>query len=458
VPPPSLVIQTTYAELLERCAAAAFSDAFPVKGAFTPKEIRGRRYWYFQSPTETGRTQKYVGPETSELLERISRHREARQDERERSALISTLLRLGMPRPNPQMGDVVAALANAGLFRLQSVLVGTIAYQIYSAIIGEKLPAQSVLTGDIDIAQFASVSKAIQDQTVPVFDILRQVNKTFAEVPKLAPKQKSTSYQTASRDIRVDFLTPNEGRPTDEPQLLPALQTYAQPPSFLDFLIHEPASAVMLHAAGIYVSVPAPERFAIHKLIVAQRRTGEAGKRDKDIQQAAALLSVLSKNRPTEIRHAWGEAEDRGKKWREALRQGLRELPQKARDLTLKTLERSRSIVPRLDLTFQNPAPRYVFDRDIIEFIGAAAGENVVCAISGEALEDHFGADNLKQDQRVEVFLGNRSAIEWIARRKFLDWPVDEPGLVLLKTLDVSTLIKTLPATLRERTRRKLRP
>ena len=67
MPAPSLVVQTTYAELLERCAAAAFGESFPEDGAFTPKTIKGRRYWYFQTASAEGRSQRYVGPESPEL-------------------------------------------------------------------------------------------------------------------------------------------------------------------------------------------------------------------------------------------------------------------------------------------------------------------------------------------------------------------------------------------------------
>ncbi|HEX3215461.1 MAG TPA: GSU2403 family nucleotidyltransferase fold protein, partial [Aestuariivirgaceae bacterium] len=52
-------------------------------------------------------------------------------------------------------------------------------------------------------------------------------------------KQGKTSY-IAKGGIRVDFLTPNDGPETDEPQSLPALQTDAQPLRSLSFLIREP--------------------------------------------------------------------------------------------------------------------------------------------------------------------------------------------------------------------------
>jgi hypothetical protein len=116
----------------------------------------------------------------------------------------------------------------------------------------------------------------------------------------------------------VDFLTPNEGPETDRPQRLAAYQTDAQPLRFLDYLIHEPEPAVVLHGAGIYVHVPAPERFALHKLIVSRRRHRTAGaKKDKDIKQAELLLVALVQKRPHELKLAWREAYDCGQTWRQ---------------------------------------------------------------------------------------------------------------------------------------------
>ena len=90
---PSIILQTTYAELLERSATAAFDASFVANGAFTRKTVNGRHYWYFQSGSEGVRTQRYVGPETPELLKQIEHHQQALSDERERRALVSTLVR-----------------------------------------------------------------------------------------------------------------------------------------------------------------------------------------------------------------------------------------------------------------------------------------------------------------------------------------------------------------------------
>lgn len=443
-------MQTTYAELVQRCAATAFENAFAEDGAFVPKEIKGKRYWYFQQSSSEGRTQKYVGPETPELLKQISTHKQARDDERERRALVATLVRTyGLPRPIPEFGNVIAALAKAGVFRLHGVLVGTAAYQTYSAMLGDKLPISTQQTGDVDIAQFEYISVAVGDKTPPVLDTLKEVDKTFRALPHMHGEHNVTSYRT-NGGLGVDFLTPNEGPDTDAPQRLPALQTDADPVRFLDFLIREPEPAVVLQGSGVYVLVPAPERYAVHKLIVSRRRRAGTAKQQKDIQQSAALLDVLTRKRPHELKAAWEEAYQRGKTWRQLLSEGLSQLPAATRDLTLKVVGELRNITSGLNLTFNNPAPVYDDGRDMVVFAGEALGNPVRSAISREALDDNFGTDGTSgrtNEERLETFRKNRTAIESMARHKYLAWPVEEIAAVLIKTKDVPTLIKETAPT-----------
>lgn len=438
VPPPALLLQTTYAELLERCRAASFQHAFPTPGTFVSKTVKGRKYWYFQSPTEAGRQQKYVGPETPELLEEIARHKQVRDDERERRSLVATLTRsFGLPTPPiPVIGEIISALAKAGVFRLRGVLIGTVAYQTYSAMLGTKLPHSILQTNDVDIAQFQNVSAAVEEKTPPLLDVLKEVDKTFAPVPHLHSQHAVTSYQ-ARHGIRVDFLTPNMGPDTDAPKRLPALQTDAEPLRVLDFLIEEPEPAAILHGAGIYVFVPSPQRYAVHKLIVARRRPEGAAKRDKDIQQAAVLLAVLADKRPYELKSAWDEAFKRGASWRSYLVQGLSQLPAGTRDLVLKTIGQPRSVIAGLDLTFSNSPPRYDNQKDAVTFDGEALRSTVRCAISREALDDHYATSSLTDEGRLEKFRQNRSVIERMAREKYLHSPVEELEAVLVKTSDI---------------------
>lgn len=334
----SLIQQTTYAELLERCTSSSFSDAFSEEGVFTVKTIKGKRYWYFQTSTDRGRTQRYVGPETPELMERIARHREVRDDERERRSLVSMLVRShGLPRPIFEIGEVIAALAKAGVFRLRGVLVGTLAYQVYSALLGIKLPLATLQTADVDIAQFKNVSIAVEDQTIPVLEILKKVDKTFRAIPHITDGRRATSYK-AKGGLRVDFLTPNTGPDTEQPESLPAFQTDAQPLRFLDYLIHQPEPAVVLHGAGISVLVPTPEHYAVHKLIVSRRRPAGAAKQDKDLRQAEFLFNVLAQKRSYELKNAWDEACQRGPTWHKLLMEGMSQLTPEIRDRVLKSV------------------------------------------------------------------------------------------------------------------------
>ncbi len=89
---------------------------------------------------------------------------------------------------------------------------------------------------------------------------------------------------------------------------------------YLDFLLYQEVNAVALHGAGVPINVPDPTRFALHKLIVAQLRhqgvARSAAKSRKDLQQAQALIAVLARQRPDDLKDLWRELCDRGPSWR----------------------------------------------------------------------------------------------------------------------------------------------
>jgi hypothetical protein len=433
-----LVLQTAYAELLDRASAAAFADAFPDDGVFTSKTLRGRRYWYFQTATAQGRRQTYVGPETPDLLEQIRSHKAARCYQRDLRSLVAMLVRTGgLPRPLTVIGDTVAALAKAGVFRLRGVLVGTVAYQAYAAMLGIRLPAAMVQTSDVDVAQFADVSAALQDTTQPIPDVLRAVDPSFRPVPHLHPGGAS-SYVAAS-GLRVDFLTPNRGRDTEVPRELLAFGTNAQPLRFLDFLIHDPEPAVLLHGIGVLVSVPAPQRFALHKLIVARRRREGDAKRDKDRLQAQALLDALIQRRPHELRAAWAEAFGRGKAWQRLLGEGLGLLHPATRDRVLQTVGAPRAVVPGLDLRFVPDKAAIDASTEAVRFFALAGQEGVVCTVGRDALEAAAGIACRDRAGTLAAFRQHRPRIETAARANYLTRPVDALGAVSVTGADLES-------------------
>ena len=330
-----LSYRTLFAELLQRSLDASFQAEFPLEARFVEVPVKGRSYWYLDQP-ENGKIQRtYVGPkEDEEISRRVAAFRALKNDLRSRRKLVSTLTReAGLPVPDRFVGDVVEALANAGLFRLRAVLIGTVAFQTYAGLLGVRLPNAALQTGDADFAQFHSISTAVGDSLPPVLDVLQAIDPTFREVPHQTVGRRSTAFMNEAR-FRVEFLTPNRGSSDHDRQAaaMPALGgAFAQPLRFLDFLIFEPVRSLLLHKSGVPVVVPSPERYAVHKLIVATRRRADedgASKRSKDIVQVDRLIEALAQTRhQSDLALAYDEAWNRGPAWRDALKQGLSYLP-----------------------------------------------------------------------------------------------------------------------------------
>jgi hypothetical protein len=318
--------QVLYSELAQRSLDAAFSTDFSIEGRFIRQEASGRFYWYFDTAEEGGKKKRrYVGPVDDEAItRRVEQFKDLKSDYRARRKLVSTLIREAyLPAPPQKVGDVVEALANAGFFRLRGVLVGTVAFQCYSASLGIRLPNTALQTGDADFAQFHSISMTVGDTTPDMLQVLQSIDATFRPLPHLS---SPIATKFVARDgYKVEFLTPNTG--SDDHQgkatMLALGSAGAEPLRFLDFLIYEPVRAVLLHNAGVPVLVPAPERYAVHKLSVASRREADrdaTAKRRKDRQQAQILMEAMAAtNQAVALADAYIEAWNRGAAWRDAL-------------------------------------------------------------------------------------------------------------------------------------------
>jgi hypothetical protein len=239
-----------------------------------------------------------------------------------------------MPGPTGELGKVLDALAFAGLFRNGGVLIGTGAYQCYSPLVGHALPNASAMTQDADLATadlaLASHEAAGRGQTMEA--ILKWADPSFAGVMQLDPRRPSSRFRAANGFL-VDLIAPRRGRSDPNPLPLPNLQAGAAPLQYIAWLITDPVPAVALHGAGVAVNVPQPARYAVHKLILAQKRdAGGAIKRGKDLMQADALMTALSQRAPYDLDDALRDAMAKGKSgWAEPIRRSLREL---GRDLS----------------------------------------------------------------------------------------------------------------------------
>ena len=84
---------------------------------------------------------------------------------------------------------------------------------------------------------------------------------------------------------------------------------------------------VIVDGGGVLVHVPDPARFGLHKMIVSgEREMTRHTKREKDLRQAAQVLSVLLEERPGDIGVAWDDVVRRGKGWTQRVMAGVSSL------------------------------------------------------------------------------------------------------------------------------------
>ncbi|MEI4474161.1 nucleotidyltransferase family protein [Frigidibacter sp. MR17.24] len=324
---------------LSRTAQAAYQDllrlqledsASEVLGSIEERHRNGRVYLYDKFRIGTEMKTRYLGEGTPERRARLARAGElkaAAGTRREAMTRLARILRAeGMVTTDRETGSLLTAFARAGVFRLGGTVVGTGAFVLYQGELGLRLGIDDLAqTGDIDFASFERLSLSLGDRVEEEpGEILRTMR--FEAVPGVEDRQV-WKWRQSHGPAMVEFLTPAFGDESVKP--LPALGVSAQGLNYLNYLIAEPIPAVALYRSGVLVQVPRPERFAIHKLIVADRRRGgpDQAKARKDRGQAALLIEALAADRPDELREAHEDALARGPRWRERIAASLDRMP-----------------------------------------------------------------------------------------------------------------------------------
>lgn len=325
----SALSHVAYHDLLRSLKDEAISN---LRGTPVKKARGGSSFWYDTYRIGNRVKTRYIGPDTEDIRERIARLKDLQRDQdaraRERRRLIRILRAEDFLGVDAGTGSLFSALSNAGTFRLGGTIVGTHAFRLYEGELGIRMTLdQAAMTDDIDIAAFERLSLAIEDKAAPALgDVLKDLK--FRAVPSLEPG-RIWKWQQSTGNILVEFLTPSFSE--DEGlRELPSLGVYAQSFHHLNYLISEPIAAAVTYRTGILIQIPRPERFAIHKLIVAdRRRTGpEAGKAKKDLMQAEVLINILAEDRPDELLEAYQDAISSGPKWKERIDASLRRSPE----------------------------------------------------------------------------------------------------------------------------------
>jgi hypothetical protein len=326
----SLQVQTLYQDLVEAHLARPAGE---VEGSPFRREISGKTYWYTNERIGGRVVQHYFGPDNEETRKRIEKAMAEREErkafERRTADMIAQLRAARLPTQDNQTGQLLNALARCGVFGVGGTLVGTHAFRLYDAEIGRRVtqaaPAQ---TEDVDIASFERLSVAMLAEGAPVVALPEALAAIELEpAPTNDKKGRTGRWRRKGGGVALDLLAPSFT--ADEGIVrIEAFGTWAQSLHFLNYLIADPIPAVALFRSGILVRIPRPERYAIHKLIVAQRRqANNLAKRRKDMAQAAALIEVLAEDRPAELRQAYQAAKEAGPQWRAALSMSLEMLP-----------------------------------------------------------------------------------------------------------------------------------
>lgn len=250
---------------------------------------------------------RYLGADDPAVRYRAQRAKELRDASRE---LVKLLRSQGCLAPDRESGSVLLNFARAGIFSSGGVLAGTFAFRAYEAELGVRLGEEASVTRDIDFAMPKALKVAGTDPNAQ--DVLENLGYR----PETTSIEASAQpWRWAKGELEVEFLTPNTGKPGQVTKLgVPAQQL-----KFLEYSLENPLEVPVVYQSGILVKVPDPARFAIHKLIVADRRGDKNPKSIKDRMQARQLVDVLSEDRPDDLFEALDNAMGRGKAWKKAI-------------------------------------------------------------------------------------------------------------------------------------------
>jgi len=144
--------------------------------------------------------------------------------------------------------------------------------------------AYALATDDIDFAVENAVKvPAKQSETIP--EILDRLGYT--------PVTDYSGIETFLHGtFEVEFITHRRGGEAPPSVVIPPWKVSAQSLPFIDMLFIMPTTVAI---AGFSIRIPSPEAFVVHKLIIAQRRTGrdKGAKKEKDLQQCSTLVEIV---------------------------------------------------------------------------------------------------------------------------------------------------------------------
>ena len=320
-----LQVTTAYDDLMQR-----FRSAPPVsiEGSILRIEKGGRGYWVARQRIGSIVLERSIGPDSEDvrkLVEQAKKEQAVRDAWNQGSARIVSMLRAaGCLTPDQTSAKILSALDRVGFFRQGGILGGTQAFRHYPLLLGANVPETVFsITGDMDIMAPSHMVLATEDGNLS--SQLTQVGLDLRTVFGLT--QQDAPKWVIDGSVELEILSPirHGGEPS---HIHKGVGERVQALRYLEYAFKDPVKAVSLSRSGVLVTIPSPERYALHKLLVAQLwRRGCQPKKRKDLHQAEWLIEVLAEARPFELWTAWQDIWGRGPKWRVLLEWSLQERP-----------------------------------------------------------------------------------------------------------------------------------
>ena len=317
--------QTNFAELFEQARAAALDRSVrDLPGSFNKKTVKGRDYWYWQVRDLQGdNRQVYLGPDDERLRKLIQLHKDGKgESSNDLAALVSACVSLGCMTVIPQHFQVINRLAEYGLFQAGGVLIGTHAFIAMGNMLGVRWTS-GWRTSDVDVAHAGkNVSLALAENAkADIHDAITSLEMGLLPQQSLVAGSGAT-YITARKDIRIDLLT--TARRKDDVYLYEPLNVSLQPLKFMEFSLEQTTQTALLSGEQVVVvNVPAPMRYAMHKLVImGEREEAFRSKLVKDAGQVAALVEYGLLRAPSALAAAAQDLMSRGPGWRSRAAEG----------------------------------------------------------------------------------------------------------------------------------------
>ena len=326
----NMTAQTTFAELCDQVLDADLRFSLSgLTGSFNMRAVKGKNYWYFGYRDIDGDGKMvYVGPDEPRVRSLVDRFK-AEKKSSYTISLAQAALALGCEGVLPKHFKIIKRLAEYGLFRAGGILIGTHAFTAFGNMLGVRwLNGQKTM--DVDFAHAGrNISVALPTNiAIDVHGALQSLEMGLLPISQFSGKTGAQYRNPDDPELRLDFVTCEH---RDEQSLIrmPHMNFALEPLKFMEFSLTDTTQTCVISREGAcVVNIPAPERYAIHKLIVfGERPISERTKANKDLVQAASLISFCYRNgRSEELKTAWQDAQSRGKGWRKRIEQGWQAL------------------------------------------------------------------------------------------------------------------------------------